>query len=86
MLSGTKNVFGKVGSGVTSGFGAIGSGIKKGYSKTTSFIGLGPGSDAMAKLKGHFESLQDGSMVIILDNAGASHPIHQPITGKIKVN
>ena len=85
-MSGTMNVFGKVGSGVTSGFGAIGSGIKKGYNKTTSFIGLGPQSDAMAKLKSHFESLQDGSMVIILDNAGASHPIHLPITGKIKVN
>ena len=57
LFSGTKNVFGKVGSGVTSGFGAIGSGIKKGYNKTTSFIGLGPGSDAMANLKSHFESL-----------------------------
>ena len=40
----------------------------------------------MSHLKSHFESLQDGRMVIILDNAEASHPIDRPITGKIKVN
>ena len=32
-------------------------------------------SDAMAKLKSHFEALSDGSMIIVLDNSHESHPI-----------
>ena len=77
---------GKVGSGIRGGAGSFRRGIKTGFNKTANLVGLGPQSDAMAKLRSHFESLQDGSMVIILDNAEASHPINRPITGKIKVN
>lgn len=85
-MSGMKKGFNVVGSGITGTGKFLGRGIKQGFNKSTTLVGLGPQSEAMSHLKSHFESLQDGRMVIILDNAEASHPIDRPITGKIKVN
>ena len=81
---------GSVGTGLSKGVGAVGTGFQAGYNNTVGTAldatGLKKKSDAMAKLRTHFEALQDGSMVIIIDNSQESHPIDQPITGKIKVN
>jgi len=45
-----------------------------------------PGKKATTILSPHLETIDYGSMIIVLDNASSSLPINQPITGKIKVS
>ena len=57
-----------IGRGIGGGAETIGRGIKKGYSATASLVGLGPRADVLARLKSHFENMQEGNLAIVLDN------------------
>ena len=66
---------GTLGRGIGDGAETIGRGIKKGYEATASLVGLGP-RDVLARLKDHFENMEEGNMVIVLDNPDQTqHPI-----------
>ena len=66
--SGITEGVGTLGRGIGGGAETIGRGIKKGYTATTSLVGLGPRANVLARLKSHFESMQEGNMAIVLDN------------------
>ena len=57
-----------IGRGIGGGAETIGRGIKKGYTATASLVGLGPQADVLARLKSHFENMQEGNLAIVLDN------------------
>lgn len=44
------------------------------------------GKKSKTILTPHLEVGSFGSMLIVLDNTATSHPINEPISGKIKVN
>ena len=45
-----------------------------------------PGKKATTILSPHLDTIDYGSIIIVLDNSDTSHNIDVPITGKIKVN